>query len=98
MAKSRRARRPATATAAKSTPSASGVTSQPWPVPLAYADLDEQGRALLGALTSTTVDLRSAEAKRDAAVKRAREAGVSWAAIGLALGMTGEGARRRWSK
>jgi hypothetical protein len=43
---------------------------------------------------------RHAEAERDLidSVRRAREAGQSWAAIGAVLGTSGEAARQRYGK
>lgn len=41
---------------------------------------------------------REAEAWLVACVRQARAAGLSWAAVGEVLGVTGEGARKRWAR
>jgi hypothetical protein len=43
-------------------------------------------------------ELANAQGRLDAAVQAARAAGLSWAAIGDAAGMTGQSAHQRWSK
>ncbi len=50
----------------------------------------------LGALAQASATLRQAEASLDDTVTAAREAGITWAQIGAALGMTRQSAHERW--
>jgi hypothetical protein len=50
----------------------------------------------LSAITKASTSLRQAESELDAAVTNARAAGLSWAQIGAALGVSRQSAHERW--
>lgn len=60
-------------------------------------DADELDRAAVADLRSATQERSTAERHVLDAVRRARGAGMSWAAIGALVGTTGEAARQRYS-
>ncbi len=60
-------------------------------------DADELDRAAVADLRSATQERSTAERHVLDAVRRARSAGMSWAAIGALVGTTGEAARQRYS-
>lgn len=58
-------------------------------------ELRELWQALVAVRDRHTA-VAAAERELAAAVQAARDLGVSWHRIGLAVGLTSEGARRRW--
>jgi len=52
--------------------------------------------AALSGLSNASASLRQTENDLDAAVTSAREAGLSWAQIGSALGVSRQSAHERW--
>ena len=68
------------------------------PVPRAVERLGSDQRAALYALAGVASDLAFTRQRLDETVAESRAVGVSWAAIGLAVGTTGEAARQRWSQ
>ena len=60
-------------------------------------DADELDRAAVAELRSATQERSTAERHVLDAVRRARSAGMSWAAIGALVGTSGEAARQRYS-
>lgn len=65
--------------------------------PLAARRLDPRAREVYGQVATAGQSLAELEDEiRDLVVPRARAAGLSWSLIGAALGITGEGARRRY--
>ena len=54
--------------------------------------------ALQHAALRRAIALREADEETSRAVERAREAGMSWHKIALPLGLTAEGARRRYAR
>lgn len=65
--------------------------------PRSVEQLPAWQREKLEELTAVAVRLRLVERERDELVIRLREKGVSWSALGWAVGTTGEAARQRWS-
>ncbi len=59
---------------------------------------DELDAAAVGRLRQAVVQRSEAEREVIAAVRGAREAGLSWAAIGGVVGTTGEAARQRYTR
>lgn len=59
---------------------------------------DELDAAAVGRLRQAVVQRSEAERAVIAAVRGAREAGLSWAAIGGVVGTSGEAARQRYAK
>lgn len=68
------------------------------PMPLAGAFDRADGRLVtpLGAVVALTEARAELDAWIAAEVNRARTLGTSWAELGAAVGITGEGARLRW--
>ncbi len=61
-------------------------------------DVDELDVAAVSALRAAVAERSSAERHLVDAVRVAREAGMSWAAIGHLVGTSGEAARQRYAK
>jgi hypothetical protein len=85
---------PAEVLAPAAVPQAGAVWNPP--VPRSVSRLGSEQRAVLDRLTATAVALHEQQADLDEKVTAARANGVSWAAIGSALGTSGEAARQRW--
>ena len=66
------------------------------PVPRSIAALDAAGRAKVRELQEVVMRLQRLQEERDRLVRKMREKGVSWAAIGWAVRTSGEAARQRW--
>ena len=66
------------------------------PVPLALSRLNPDALAAIEQLIRTSRTVKDNLRRRDRAVRAARDAGASWAAIGLALGVTAEAARLKY--
>ena len=58
---------------------------------------DEVDTEAVGLLRAAVAERSEAERHLLAAVARAREAGMSWAAIGMLVGTSGEAARHRYA-
>lgn len=50
----------------------------------------------LAEVTRAHDDLAAARARLDQAIENARQARLSWTALGAAIGITKQGARQRW--
>lgn len=61
-------------------------------------DADELDVVVVSALRAAVAERSSAERHLVEAVRGAREAGLSWAAIGQLVGTSGEAARQRYAK
>lgn len=59
--------------------------------------LDQEGKQLVGEMQRTVLQIREMQQRVDALVRQARETGMSWSAIGWSTGLTGEGARLKWT-
>lgn len=59
--------------------------------------LSEQGVALMDAVAIAAADNKRAETALHDAVRHAREAGIPWAIIGTALGVSRQAAQERFS-
>lgn len=64
--------------------------------PAAVARLGGLGRQTLADLQTHALALETMQRHLDELVGDARYVGVSWALIGWSLGLTAEGARKRW--
>lgn len=67
-------------------------------VPRAVERLSAVDRAAVRALQEVTVELRERERAQADLVGELRGQGLPWAAIGWAVGTSGEAARQRWGK
>ena len=65
-------------------------------VPRSVSALGGETRALVTEATRLAAAIAEAQADLAELVGEMREAGVSWSAIGWAVGTTGEAARQRW--
>lgn len=65
--------------------------------PRSFSRLDPQARSVMLDLEGVGHHLRIVDRDARELVAEARALGVSWALIGAALSMTGEGARRRYA-
>lgn len=65
-------------------------------MPKSAGRLSGEGRSLMAELQATVYEIRERQDRVEGLVGMMREAGVSWALIGWCLGVTGDGARRRW--
>lgn len=61
-----------------------------------YVDARRQAVEHLEAVRSAAAGVKRANVELSAAVATARSSGSSWREIGLAAGMTGRGAQKRW--
>ena len=59
--------------------------------------MSEHGVALMDAVTTAARDNKRAETALHDAVRQAREAGIPWAMIGTALGVSRQAAQERFS-
>ncbi len=59
--------------------------------------LSEHGAALMNAVATAALDNKRAETALHDAVRHAREAGIPWAIIGTALGVSRQPAQERFS-
>ena len=66
--------------------------------PRALQRLTPQARNTLAAVQNLAATLLSLEEHLDRHVVELRQEGASWQVIGWALGVTGEGARKRWGE
>jgi hypothetical protein len=64
--------------------------------PRSVKALKARDRQAVSDLVSVTGAIHDAQRKQVVAVRSLRSAGVSWGAIGWAVGTTGEAARQRW--
>jgi len=65
-------------------------------LPASARNLSGDLAELLGVLGDVTHEIRTLEEEQAAAAGAARAHGLSWALIGWATGLTGEGARLKW--
>lgn len=65
-------------------------------LPRSISRLNEDQTYWVKALQRNAIEMEGLRQKLDTLVDHAREDGVSWAAIGWSLGVTGEAARVRW--
>jgi hypothetical protein len=90
-------RDPATAEPILSTPEVESAPSvfryPPW---LSEWANTSKRRRVLSELAACDAEVRRSRDELVAAVKKARVAGASWQAVGLLVGISGEGARRRF--
>lgn len=59
--------------------------------------LSEEARSIVADMQSAVVQIQRLQEQIDQAVVAGREEGMSWAAIGWSVGLTAEGARKKWS-
>lgn len=52
----------------------------------------------LAKIRAATAEMTRAQARRDRLVRAAREKGATWTEIGFALGMTAQGAQKRYGQ
>lgn len=67
-------------------------------LPRSVRSLPEGARETFGVLRVAVAQLQDLEDHRDELVARLRSQGVSWSAIGWAVGTSGEAARKRWGR
>lgn len=67
-------------------------------VPRSVERLGPSAVRLCQTLQGLELERRKAAAELDQLVATARSRGVSWAAIGWAVGISGEGARQKWGQ
>lgn len=89
--------RPSAGTPAR-TPDAGSDDLPPWLPPTVRGQVVAGAGRRLTALADLTLDARRIQDEIRAQVAALRGQGVSWQVIGLALGVTGEGARSRYSQ
>lgn len=58
--------------------------------------LSEEARSIVADMQSAVIQIQRLQAQIDNSVMDARDAGMSWAAIGWSVGLTAEGARKKW--
>lgn len=59
--------------------------------------LDEEGMMVAAELQHAVREITKYQDAIDRSVEEAREMGLSWATIGWCVGLTAEGARKKWS-
>lgn len=102
--KPRPAGRPATAVGRSAAPTSTSEPAAPADdltdalvLPDSVRKLDATARAVWRGMVVARLEELRARAELDELAGRARELGVPWSAIGAAIGVTAEGARRRFS-
>ena len=68
----------------------------PSPRPVAWRRLGEEGEFYVAKVQKLVAQLGQLDDELNGAIASMRTAGISWDIIGVCVGMTGEGARKRW--
>ncbi len=66
-------------------------------LPRSVGRLRGQAEEVVAALQEQAMARDDVERRIDHLVEHARELGVAWSVVGWSVGLTGEGARRRWT-